>query len=336
MADMFTGVVAPDVNTTKTVSTTAPDYFTDYLSGLASAGDTAMSRPADEMVAPLTAMQTAGYAAVPTAATSYQPGLTAAQQTATKAAGVDIGDINNFMNPYTTNVVNEMGRLSDQNVQRNILPQLKGSFVGTGGFGSDRFAKATGQSLADINSNLTGQQYGALSAGYKSAVDQAIQNAQLENQAAQTQGNLASKEQELGLAGANAMTKAGSELQAFEQAKIDAPLKTATNAAQLLKGYTVPTSTTETFKGPMAGVYGNSPLSQVAGLSALLGSAFNPTSGGNSAWGNQFVSWLGKQFGSGTTPDTSGGGTTGGSTTSPEMYPHVNEETGETYYTDKP
>ena len=302
MADMFTGVVAPDVNTTKTVSTTAPDYYTDYLSGLAKAGDTAMSRPADEMVAPLTAMQTAGYAAVPTAATAYQPGLTAAQQTATKAAGVDIGDINNFMNPYTTNVVNEMGRLSDQNVQRNILPQLKGSFVGTGGFGSDRFAKATGQSLADINSNLTGQQYGALSAGYKSAVDQAIQNAQLENQAAQTQGNLAGKEQELGLAGANAMTKAGSELQAFEQAKIDAPLKTATNAAQLLKGYTVPTSTTETFKGPMAGVYGNSPLSQVAGLSALLGSAFNPTSSGNSPWGNQFATWLGKQFGGGTTP----------------------------------
>ena len=154
MADMFTGVVAPDVNTTKTVATKAPDYFTDYLSGLASAGDTAMSRPADQMVAPLTAMQTAGYAAVPTAATAYQPGLTAAQQTATKAAGVDSSDISNFMNPYTTNVVNEMGRLSDQNVQRNILPQLKGSFVGSGGFGGQRFANATGQSLADINSNL--------------------------------------------------------------------------------------------------------------------------------------------------------------------------------------
>jgi hypothetical protein len=154
---------------------------------------------------------------------------------------------------------------------------------------------------------LTGQQYGALSSGYKSAVDQAIQNAQIQNQAAQTQANIAGKEQELGLAGANALTKAGAEQQAYEQAKIDAPLKTATNAAALLKGYTIPTSSTETYKGPMAGVYGNSPLSQVAGLSTLFGSAFNTPSGGGSAWGKQFTDWLGKQFGG----SGSGGGTGG-------------------------
>jgi hypothetical protein len=40
MADMFTGTVAPDVNTTKTATTTAPQYYTDYLSGLAGAGKT--------------------------------------------------------------------------------------------------------------------------------------------------------------------------------------------------------------------------------------------------------------------------------------------------------
>jgi hypothetical protein len=134
-------------------------------------------------------------------------------------------------------------------------------------------------------------------------VDQAIANAQLENQAAQTQANIAGKEQEYGLAGANALTKAGAEQQAYEQAKIEAPLKTATNASTLLKGYTVPTSSIETFKGPMAGVYGNSPLSQVAGLGTLMGSAFNsttsPSGATSSGWGNQFANWLGKQF----TPD---------------------------------
>jgi hypothetical protein len=275
MADIFTGVAAPDVNTTKTVATTAPDYFKSYLTDLANAGTTAINTPSDQLVAGMTPLQQAGYAAVPQAAQAYQPGLSAAEDTAAKAAGVNEGDINNFMNPYTTNVVNRMGQLSDQNLQRTVMPQLKGNFVGTGGFGGQRFANATGQTLADISQSLTGQQYGALSAGYSDAVKNALTNAQLQNQAAQTQGNLAAQEQTLGLAGAGAETKAGAEQQAFEQAKIEAPLKQATNAAQLMKGYTIPTSTTETFKGPIAGVYANSPLSQVAGLGTLLASGTN-------------------------------------------------------------
>ena len=315
MADLFTGVVAPDVNTTKTTATTAPQYFTDYLTDIAKAGDTALGKPASELVAPLQAMQTQGYAAVPAAATAYRPGLTAAGQTAASAAGVNQADIQQFMNPYTKSVVDEMARLSQQNVQRNLLPTMKAGFVGSGGLGSTRYATALGQGLADTQANLTGQQYGALSSGYKAAVDQAIQNAQLENQAAQTQANIAGKEQELGLAGANALTKAGAEQQAYEQAKIEAPLKTATNAAALLKGYTIPTSSTETYKGPMAGVYGNSPLSQVAGLGTLLGSAFNttttPSGGTTTGWGTQFADWVGKQFsGSGSAaPTNSSGGT---------------------------
>ena len=331
MANLFTGVAAPDVNTTKTTASTAPQYFTDYLTDIAQAGTQAVNKPADQLIAPLQAMQTQGYAAVPGAATAYQPGLTAAGQTAASAAGVDRGDINQFMNPYTENVVNEMARLSQQNLQRNLLPTLKAGFVGTGGLGSQRYATALGQGMADTQANLTGQQYGALSSGFKSAVDQAIQNAQAQNQAAQTQASIAGKEQELGLAGANALTKAGAEQQAFEQAKIEAPLKTAANAAALLKGYTIPTTSTETYKGPMAGVYGNSPLSQIAGLGTLLGSGFNTSTG----WGNQLMKWLS----SGTTGDTTGG-TTGGTETptpnQPTMYPHVNPETGETYYTESP
>ena len=302
MANLFTGVAAPDVNTTRTTATAAPQYFTDYLTDIAQAGQEAINKPADQLVAPLQAMQTQGYAAVPAAATSYQPGLTAAGQTAASAAGVDRGDINQFMNPYTENVVNEMARLSQQNLQRNLLPTLKAGFVGTGGLGSTRYATALGQGMADTQANLTGQQYGALSSGFKSAVDQAIQNAQAQNQAAQTQASIAGKEQEFGLAGANALTKAGAEQQAYEQAKIDAPLKTAANAAALLKGYTIPTTSTETYKGPMAGVYGNSPLSQISGLGTLLGSGFNTSSG----WGNQLMKWINSgssDGGSGTTPE---------------------------------
>lgn len=278
MADMFQGVVAPDVNTTKTTGTTAPQYYTDYLTDIASAGKSAMGRDPSQMVAPLTNLQNQGYAAVPGAATAYQPGLASAQQTAGMAAqGMSPEAIQSFMNPYTSNVVDEMGRLQQQNVQRNLMPQLKAGFVGTGGLGGQRYANAMGQTAADLQSTLTGQQYGALSSGYKDALQAAYNQANLQNQVAQTQGTLAEREQTLGLTGAGALTKSGAEQQAYQQSIIDAPLKTAANAAALMKGYTIPTTSTETYKGPMPGAYGASPLSQMVGLGSLIGSGVADT-----------------------------------------------------------
>ena len=278
MADLFQGTVAPDVNTTRTSASTAPQYYTDYLSGLAGAGTAALNRPSGELVAPMTAMQQQGYAAIPGAAKAYQPGLTAAEQTVSGVAqGLTPEKIQSLMNPYTTGVVNEMERLQQQNIQRNLMPQLKAGFVGSGGLGSQRYANALGQTTADMQSNLLGAQTGALQQGYAQALQAAINEGQMQNQAAQLQGNLGAQEQTLGLAGAGAMTKAGAEQQAFEQAKINAPLTQATNVSNLLKGYTYPMSTTETYKGPMSGVYGASPLSQITGLGALVGSGLGQT-----------------------------------------------------------
>jgi hypothetical protein len=316
MADMFTGTIAPSVDTTKTTGTTAPSYYTNYLTDIAKAGQTAVGMPANNMVSPLTAMQTQGYAAVPGAATAYQPQLNAAEATAGDvAAGITPDKINQFMNPYTHNVVDEMARLQQQNIQRNVMPQMKAGFVGSGGLGGQRYANATGQTMADMQSNLTGQQYGALSSGYQSAVTNALNEGQMQNQAGQLQSTLAGQEQNLGLTGAGAMTKAGAEQQAFEQAKIDAPLKQATNAAALMRGYQIPTSATETFHGPIAGTYGLSPLSQVTGLGALIGSGMSGTTNAAGAttpgWlttlGTGLMDWYNKQ-------NSGGGTTTGGGT----------------------
>ena len=243
------GAPLPDIKETTTTATTAPDYYTNYLSGLSQAGQTALKQTADTGIAPLQEMQKTGYAAIPTAADAYKTGLTTAETTAGQAAGVSQADIDKFINPYTTNVVNEMARLSQQNVQRNLLPTLKAGFVGTGGLGSQRYAGALGQGLADVQANLTGQQYGALSSGYNEALKAALAEAQLQNQVAQTQGRLAEEAQTLGLTGAGALTKAGAEQQAFEQSKLDFPLKQATNVAGLLRGYTQPTTQTQTFVG---------------------------------------------------------------------------------------
>ena len=272
------GAPLPDIKTTETKTDTAPSYYTNYLTGLSTAGQTAINKSPASSVAGYDPMQVMGYSNLPGATTAYQPQLDAAQETAAQAAqGITPERIQALMNPYTSNVVDEMGRLSQQNMQRNILPTMKAGFVGTGGLGSQRYANALGQGMADVQSGLTGQQYGALSKGYGEALKGALDEAQLQNLAAGTQGKLAQQELEMGLTGAGALTKAGAERQAYQQSLLDQPLKTATAASGLMRGYTVPGGQTSTFKGPKAGAYQTSGLQDILGTMSAVGSVAGGT-----------------------------------------------------------
>jgi hypothetical protein len=275
MGSIFQGGALPDVKTTTSVNPNAPSYYTDYMSALSKAGTQQLGLPASQLVAGFSPLQQQAFAQLPNVAGSYKPALTSAINTASQgAAGITPQGIQSMLNPYTKNVVDEMARLTNQNVQKNVVPQLKGAFVGSGGLGGQRYANAAGQTMADIQSNLTGQQQGALSSGYSEALRAALSNAQQKTNAAQVQGGLAKTQQDLGLAGINAQLGAGAQQQALEQARINAPLQNAVNASSLMRGYNVPIGTTETFVGPKAGVYSNSPLSQITGSGAFLTSLF--------------------------------------------------------------
>lgn len=274
------GAPLPDIKTTETRTDTAPDYYTQYLSGLSQAGQSAIARSPTQTVAGYDPLQVMGYSNLPAAATAGQEGINAAQATAAQAAqGITPERIQALMNPYTTNVVDEMARLSQQNLQRNLLPTMKAGFVGTGGLGSQRYAGALGQSLADVQAGLTGQQYGALSQGYAQALKGALDEASLLNQTAQTQGKLSDIEQNQALTGAGALTKAGAERQAYQQSLLDAPLKTATTASGLMRGFTIPQSQTSTFVGPKAGSYQTSDLSNILGVLTMLGATKEGSTG---------------------------------------------------------
>ena len=273
-----TGEALPNTTVSTTKAQTAPDYYTNYLTQLSTTGQNALKTTAAEGIAAYDPMQTQGYGALSTAADAYKTGLTAAGQTAASAAkGITPERITALMNPYTTNVVNEMERLSQQNLQRNLLPSLKAGFVGSGGLGSQRYAGALGQSLADVQSNLTGQQYGALSKGYEGALKAAIDEMTGQTAASRAQADIAKQEQELGLTGAQALTKAGAERQKYEQSKLDYPMQQATNVSGLLRGYQVPISDTKKFVGPEAGLYQKSPLELATGLASFVGAATTGT-----------------------------------------------------------
>jgi hypothetical protein len=264
----------PDITKTTTTEQQAPDYYTDYLEGLSKAGQTALGLTSTDLIEGYDPLQTTGYGMVEDAAGSYGDLMDLAETAGKGFGGIGATDISAFLDPYQTGVLDELDRLSAQNVQRNLLPGLKAGFVGSGGLGSQRYAGALGQSLADVELGLSGQRAQLMSKGYQDAIANAFKQAQEQRQGAAAQGELATLAQTLGLREVGALTGTGAEKQAYGQSIIDAPLKTAMNVQGLLRGYTVPQTELETFVGPgEQGQYQQSDLANIMGILSLLGAA---------------------------------------------------------------
>jgi hypothetical protein len=188
------------------------------------------------------------------------------------------------MDPYQQNVINEMTRLQQRGIQENVLPNLRAGAAGTGQFGSQRAAQVTGQTLRDLQADLLGRQYGALSEGYKTALGAAQTDLSRQMQAGQALGNLGQVQQGMGTTGLKTLTELGGMEQALGQKVLDYPMAQAQQYRQMLQGYQIPMSGTKQTVGSTG--YSNSPLSQMAGLLALLtgynpnatGTTINPTS----------------------------------------------------------
>lgn len=304
---LFTGAAPPDISSTQTTASTTPDYYTDYLTKLSQAGQGALgtydpttqkfTAPTQEnlitagspYVAPLTQLQKDVFKAAPETLTRYQTPLDEALAAGKSGAGVSQEDISKFYNPYENAVVGNLGTQSATNVQRNLLPALKAGFVNTGGVGSTRYANALGQTMGDVNTALLQEQNKTRMAGYNTALDAAMKEAQLQNQASAALTGVGSAEQQAATTGLKTGADLGALEQAFTQSQINAPLTQASNVAALMKGYTVPTTQTQTYKGP-GSAYQPSPLSQIASLGTLLASGFNKD---NTGWGNLLLNKLG-------------------------------------------
>ncbi|NBW22360.1 MAG: hypothetical protein EBR82_81860 [Caulobacteraceae bacterium] len=201
---------------------------------------------------------------------------TAEALTAGKSA-MDVGaaDISKFYDPYQQQVINEMQRQSDINVQRNVIPALRAlGMSGAGGAaGTKRGYDISGQALADIASSLQSQQTGARAAGFKQALDAALREQGQQASTASALGQLGSIEQQAATQGIKGLSDVGAAKLAYEQSKIESPLTRAMNVAQIMRQYQYPATTSET-KQVLPTIMGSSPLSQIAGLGSLIGAAF--------------------------------------------------------------
>ena len=346
------GSILPNVTTVGKSQTSAPSFYTDYLNNLASKG----TQTADNsQFVGATDLQNQAFNQVGQNVGNYQPTLqnsinlaqNASQMSAANAANPYIqsaalgsslnaaqpylnsanqnaySNVNDYMNPYIQSVVNAAGDIGEQNIRRNLAPQTTSGLVGSGQFGSSRGATALGDTIANAELGLSGQQASLLSSGYQNAMQASqadmarklqagatagqlsstdlarmlqsgattgqLTSSDMQNRLASSQqmGNLASQTQALGLGDVNALSTLGGQQQTIAQNQQLFPMQQLTNASALLRGYTIPTSTTQATTAPgQQGQFSNSPLQNIMSLATLTGALAQPGKDGTSAGGN--------------------------------------------------
>lgn len=189
-------------------------------------------------VAPLTAAQNQGLQATSDYANAAQPGLQQAMDMTAGASGAAnpwelTGDkIQQYMNPYTSNVTNQLGALMNQQADKAQSGQL-GSAIQSNAFGGDRSGIAAAALQGQNALSYGNAMAPVLQQGYNTALQTATGQQSLDLQARQANlqrqmtganqyGQLAGAQQQYGLAGAQAMMGAGQVQQQTEQAGLTA------------------------------------------------------------------------------------------------------------------
>ena len=268
----FQGAALPDVKTTTATQTTAPAWYNNFLSGLAGTGQTAVEQGG---VAGFSGLQNQVFGAAPQAVQAGQGALGTAVGTATDVANTPtMSMISQYMNPYTQQVIGEVGRLGQQNWENKIAPGATAGAVGSGQFGSTRGMNVYGNLAREVNRDITGQQGTLLSSGFNDALKAAQAQQTLDLQAAQQLGQLSGQQYTQGTGGLDVLSKLGAQQQALEQAKLNYPMSALGQVSNLIKGYTVPTGVTQNYTGPMPNAYAKSPAELMAGLATGAGGFF--------------------------------------------------------------
>jgi hypothetical protein len=284
MADLFQGAALPDVTSTVQKQETAPEFYTNYLQDIANLGQSAVQQGG---VAGFSPLQQQAFQMAPNLAFSGSGSLGQASQMLTGAGGTATPEIvGGYMNPYQSAVVDEMGRLTQRNINENVLPALNGAAVGTGQFGSRRQQQVTGQTLRDIQSDLLGKQYQALSGGYDTATKAAQTDLGRQLSAGQGLTQLGQEQFQTGTGGLNALYNLGAKQQDLGQKSLDYPMLAAQNYSKLIPQGAVPMGSIQQTVAPgTQGQFGVSPLAQIGSLGSILYSLYSgdPTAAANTA-----------------------------------------------------
>lgn len=284
--DWTQGAAPPPVNIKQSQSTTAPGFYTDYLKKLGSTGEALLGAEAPKYVGQQELQTTAfdeaknrmfGGQGFMDAASRF--GQAGGATTAQQLQGYEYTDPvtgetttmgGGYMNPYIKDVVSEINRLGQRQMQE-AMPGMGGLGVGTGGFGGKRGLQQEGIAKREALRDILGAQSGALSQGYDMASKLAAGDLGRYMQGAQTMGALGQLQSGMNIAELQNLASLGAQQQAIAQGEENFPLQTAQAVSGLLRGYTMPTDVSSTYEGPLAGLqYSPSGLQQVSTLAGLF------------------------------------------------------------------
>lgn len=321
------GTTIPSGSAVEDLTTTSalPDWYTNYGQQLIANQQAVSAQPFNpafsKQVAGFTPAQEAAFGQAATGATSFVPGLQQAGQTVqgalqksalgaaqpylSTAAQTVPQNISTYMNPYTQDIVQNIGTVGLRTLTEGLLPQIQDQMVAAGQFGGTRQAEIMGRAIRDTIAGISQQQSQALQAGYTQAQTAAQADLARQAQLAGTAGGLAGSDissqlagaqqqaaqarqlQDQTLSGVNVLNTLGQQQQTLDQAALDAAQQNALAQQQFqqqqinaglatlqgVKG-AVPTATTAAGIVPMAqynptGV--STPAAIAGGLTAAAG-----------------------------------------------------------------
>ena len=217
------------LDSSATTATTTPKYYTDYITNLADKGtqyglnkDNTPATAAAPTFIGAQPLQTQAFGNAATNVGNYQPALANAGTLIGQGAATDITGaanpyltagtttsglsaadpylsagasgtdqlVGNYMNPYVTNVMDQIRQANQQNIAQNLSPNITAGAVGGGQFGSQRGANALSLGISNANIGALGEQTKALQSGYAQALQAAQAQRSAELQAGQTAGTL--------------------------------------------------------------------------------------------------------------------------------------------------
>jgi hypothetical protein len=235
------------LQSTQTTATAAPQFYTDYLSNLATKGQAAQQGAQYVGAQPL---QEQAFSQIGQTAGAYQPAITTGENLVGQAAGQNIAGVAapylqagtsssplsalnpyaqkvssaspadlaaQYMNPYINTAVQSLSDIAQRNYQQNLAPQATAAAVGSGQFGSQRGAQVLGQVERQSQQDLNSQIAQMLSSGYGQGLTAAGQYqstlGQLGSTASNAQNSFNTSQLQAGQTAADAASKQAQALQ---------------------------------------------------------------------------------------------------------------------------
>jgi hypothetical protein len=282
MASLFSGVPVNAPSYSKSTTET-PQWMQDAIYNQVQWAQNLAATPYQTYglptVAELSPLQQQSIDTIQADVGTWKPALASAQAGTQNLSGAtSVGNVSQYLSPYTTAVTDQIAKLGARNLSEKFLPEVSDAFIRAGQFGSSRMGDFGARALRDVGENVLGQQSSTLQSGYAQALGAAQADLVRQQSALGQMSDLATKQQQMGLADTGALSAAGQQMQQQKQAELSAaqqqyekellyPKQQMDWLSTQIRGMSPITPQTTTTHGYKT-EFGPSPLSQFASVFA--------------------------------------------------------------------